>query len=139
MWKNIRFYRCVAAALGSVILAFGLYHVHSFAGVTEGGMLGMTLLLDHWLHLSPAVTGFVLNAVCFLFGWRVLGREFVVYSVIATAAFSGSSTIPAVLLTGGNLNAVGHALVARSISLALLEAGYFDGVYAAYDAYFDNQ
>ena len=90
MWKNIRLYRCVAAALGSVILAFGLYHVHSFAGVTEGGVLGMTLLLDHWLHLSPAVTGFVLNAVCFLFGWRVLGREFVVYSVIATAAFSGS-------------------------------------------------
>ena len=90
MWKNIRLYRCVAAALGSVILAFGLYHVHSFAGVTEGGMLGMTLLLDHWLHLSPAVTGFILNAVCFLFGWRVLGREFVVYSVIATAAFSGS-------------------------------------------------
>lgn len=90
MWKTIRLYRCVAAALGSVILAFGLYHVHSFAGVTEGGVLGMTLLLDHWLHLSPAVTGFVLNAVCFLFGWRVLGREFVVYSVIATAAFSGS-------------------------------------------------
>ena len=60
MWKNIKLYRCVAAALGSVILAFGLYHVHSFAGVTEGGMLGMTLLLDHWLHLSPAVTGFIL-------------------------------------------------------------------------------
>ena len=39
---------------------------------------------------AKAVTGFVLNAVCFLFGWRVLGREFVVYSVIATAAFSGS-------------------------------------------------
>ena len=87
MWKNIKASRCAVAALGSVILAFGLYHVHSFSGVTEGGVLGMTLLLDHWLHLSPAVTGFVLNAVCFLFGWRVLGREFVVYSVIATLSF----------------------------------------------------
>ena len=90
MWKNIKPYRCAAAALGSVILAFGLYHVHSFAAVTEGGVLGLTLLFDHWLHLSPAITGFVFNAVCFLFGWRVLGREFVVYSLIATAAFSGS-------------------------------------------------
>lgn len=93
MWKNIRLYRCAAAAAGSVILAFGLYHVHSFAGVTEGGVLGLTLLLDHWLHLSPAVSGFILNAGCFLFGWRVLGKEFVVYSAVACAVFSGSYAV----------------------------------------------
>ena len=88
MWKNIKASRCTVAALGSVILAFGLYHVHSFSGVTEGGVLGMTLLLDHWLHLSPAATSFVLNAACFLFGWRVLGRDFVVYSAVASLSFS---------------------------------------------------
>ena len=93
MWKNIKAFRCIVAALGSVILAFGLYHVHSFSGVTEGGVLGLTLLADHWLHLSPAVTGFVLNAVCFLFGWRVLGRAFVVYSVIASLSFSASYAV----------------------------------------------
>ena len=93
MWKNITLRRCIVAALGSVILAFGLYHVHSFSGVTEGGVLGMTLLLDHWLHLSPAVTSFVLNAVCFFFGWRVLGKEFVVYSVIATVSFSAAYAV----------------------------------------------
>ena len=93
MWKTITLRRCIVAALGSVVLAFGLYHVHSFSGVTEGGVLGLTLLADHWLHLSPAVTGFVLNAVCFLFGWRVLGREFVVYSVIATLSFSASYAV----------------------------------------------
>ena len=93
MWKNITPRRCIVAALGSVILAFGLYHVHSFSGVTEGGVLGLTLLADHWLHLSPAVTGFVLNAVCFLFGWQVLGRAFVVYSVIATLSFSASYAV----------------------------------------------
>ena len=90
MWKNITLRRCIVAALGSVILAFGLYHVHSFSGVTEGGVLGLTLLLDHWLHLSPAVTGFLLNAVCFLFGWRVLGKEFVVYSAVASLSFSAA-------------------------------------------------
>lgn len=93
MLKNIRSSRCAVAALGSVILAFGLYHVHSFSGVTEGGVLGMTLLLDHWLHLSPAVTGFLLNAACFLFGWRVLGREFVVYSLIASVSFSAAYAV----------------------------------------------
>ena len=93
MWKNITPRRCVVAALGSVILAFGLYHVHSFSGVTEGGVLGLTLLFDHWLHLSPAVSGFVLNAVCFLFGWRVLGKEFVVYSAIATLSFCAAYAV----------------------------------------------
>ena len=93
MLKNIRPLYCVAAAAGSVILAFGLYHVHSFSGVTEGGVLGMTLLLDYWLHLSPAITGFLLNTVCFLFGWRVLGREFVVYSLIASLSFSAAYAV----------------------------------------------
>ena len=93
MWKTITLRRCAVAALGSVILAFGLYHVHSFSGVTEGGVLGLTLLFDHWLHLSPAVSGFVLNAVCFLFGWRILGKEFVVYSAVATLSFCAAYAV----------------------------------------------
>ena len=35
--------KCVLALAGSAILAFGLYNVHSFSNVTEGGVLGMTL------------------------------------------------------------------------------------------------
>lgn len=68
---------------GSAILAFGLYNIHSLSGVTEGGILGMTLLLQHWLHLSPAVSGFIMNAVCYLIGWRLLGHSFIAYSIIA--------------------------------------------------------
>lgn len=79
---------CVAALFSSVFLAFGLYHVHSFSGVTEGGVLGMTLLLEHWLKLSPAVSGFILNVACYAMGWRLLGREFIGYSAIAAVGFS---------------------------------------------------
>ena len=53
---------CLIALLGSAILAFGLYHIHNFAAVTEGGVLGMTLLLQHWLNISPALSGLILNA-----------------------------------------------------------------------------
>ena len=93
MLKNIKLSYCLVAVLSSTVLAFGLYHVHSFSGVTEGGVLGMTLLLDHWLHISPAVSGFVLNAACFLFGWRVLGREFVVYSLVSSCSFSAAYAV----------------------------------------------
>ncbi len=79
---------CLLALLGSAILAFGLYNVHAFSGVTEGGILGLTLLLHHWLDLSPSVSGLVLNAACYLFGLKTLGPLFIFYSAIAGGGFS---------------------------------------------------
>ena len=65
------------SVIGSGILAFGLYNVHALSGVTEGGVLGLTLLLDHWFSISPAGSSLVLNALCYLLGWRVLGKRFI--------------------------------------------------------------
>lgn len=74
----------------SAFLAFGLYHVHSFSGVTEGGVLGMTLLLQQWFGISPSVSGFIMNLACYLTGWKLLGKEFIAYSVVSTVGFSVS-------------------------------------------------
>ena len=73
---------------GSGILAFGLYNVHSLSGVTEGGVLGLTLLLHHWLNLSPALGSLVLNVLCYLLGWQTLGRRFIALSALAGGSFS---------------------------------------------------
>lgn len=86
--KKLSLTKCAVNLLGSAILAFGLYHVHTLADITEGGVLGATLLLQHWLNISPAVSGLVLNAACYLFGWRVLGRDFILYSAVAGGGFS---------------------------------------------------
>ena len=64
MFKNIKLTHCVVIVLASAFLAFGLYNVHSISDVTEGGILGMTLLLHRWFSISPAISGFVLNALC---------------------------------------------------------------------------
>ena len=48
----------------------------------------MTLLLEHWLNISPAVSGFILNALCYLIGWKLLGKLFIVYSIVAASGFS---------------------------------------------------
>lgn len=79
---------CLVCLLGSAILAFGLYNIHAFSGVTEGGLLGLTLLLHHWLGISPSVSGFVLNFLCYFIGWKTLGREFLFYSFVAGSGFS---------------------------------------------------
>lgn len=91
--KNITFKKCAITLLGSFILAFGLYHVHSISGVTEGGVLGATLLLEHWTGISPALTGGIMNVLCYVLGWRLLGKEFIAYSALATAGFSGTYKI----------------------------------------------
>ena len=83
-------WRCITAFFSSAFLAFGLYHVHSFSGITEGGVLGATLLLDHWFSISPAFSGFVMNLLCYIWGWKLLGRSFIAYSLIATVGFSAA-------------------------------------------------
>lgn len=91
--KNITLKNCAITLLGSFILAFGLYHVHSISGVTEGGVLGATLLLEHWTGISPALTGGIMNVLCYVLGWKLLGKEFIAYSTLATAGFSGTYKI----------------------------------------------
>ena len=76
--------------VGSAIQAFGLYHVHAFSGVTEGGVLGLTLLLERWFEISPALSGAILNMICYFVGWRVLGGGFIFCSLVSTAGFCGT-------------------------------------------------
>ena len=85
MRKSIR---CVTAFLSSAFQAFGMYNVHAVADVTEGGVLGLTLLLEQWFSISPAISGLILNALCYLIGWKTFGSDFLILSAAAAAGFS---------------------------------------------------
>lgn len=84
---------CIICLIGSTILSFGLYNIHSLSGVTEGGVLGLTLLLQQWFNISPSLSGLILNAACYILGWRSLGKSFLAYSVVAAGGFSLSYKI----------------------------------------------
>ena len=86
--REINKKKALIALLGSVVVAFAMYNIHAAAGLTEGGILGLTLLIFNLWGLSPAVTSLAMNVLCYIFGWRTLGRDFLIYSSIATAAFS---------------------------------------------------
>lgn len=83
-----KYRKITLSLLGGGVLAFGLYHVHSISGVTEGGTLGLTLLLEHWLGISPALTSLVLNGLCYALGIRTLGRPFLILSGLSAGSFS---------------------------------------------------
>ena len=85
---RIKVRNCLILLLGSVIQAIGIYNIHAISSVTEGGVLGLTLLLKHWFDLSPAISSLALNLFCYCLGWRTLGKEFIVYSMISICIYS---------------------------------------------------
>ena len=84
----MRIQKVLLSVVGGGILAFGLCNVHSLSGVTEGGALGLMLLLEHWLGLSPAWSGLLINFGCYAFGFRTLGRRFLFWSALSGGSFS---------------------------------------------------
>ena len=93
MLGEIKIRNCVLAVLSSALQAFGLYHIHSMSGVTEGGVLGLNLLLEYWFGISPAITNFAASAICYLIGWRMLGKTFIIYSAVAVGSFSAAYAV----------------------------------------------
>ena len=81
---------CLTAFLASAFQAFGMYNVHALSNITEGGVFGLTLLLQHWLHISPALSSLLLNVACYALGWRTLGKDFIGYSLFAAWGYSAA-------------------------------------------------
>ena len=88
MIPRLKTSNCLLILLGSIIQAVGIYNIHSISGVTEGGVLGLTLLLHHWFAISPAISSFVLNLICYGIGWRTLGKDFIGYSLVSICIYS---------------------------------------------------
>ena len=87
--KNRReLFRYAQLLLGSAILAFGLFNVHSQSRITEGGVLGTTLLLQHWFGISPSISEAVLDVCCYLLGLKYLGKSFLRFALTATGGFA---------------------------------------------------
>lgn len=74
--------------LGAAILAFGLFNVHAQSCITEGGVLGTTLLIRHWMGVTPAISEIVLDVICYGLGIRFLGRDFLKRAGVATGCYA---------------------------------------------------
>lgn len=76
--------------MGATILSFGIYNIHAQCAITEGGELGVELLLLHWFCISPAFTSFVLDITFYSLGFVTLGKKFIQYSLFSTLVYSSS-------------------------------------------------
>lgn len=114
--------------LGAGICSFGIFNIHQRTNITEGGVIGMMLLIEHWLHISPAYITPILDLVCYLTAYKYLDVSFIVISIISTffvssfykiwelfpfmlPDFSSSPLLAAIL--GGIFVGVGVGLIVR--------------------------
>lgn len=75
--------------LGAMICSFGIHNIHQRTNITEGGVIGLMLLLEHWLKLSPAYITPVLDIACYILAYKFLGGNFIKISIISTLSVSG--------------------------------------------------
>ena len=73
---------------GAAVCTFGIHNIHQRTGITEGGVIGMVLLIGHWTGLSPAFVTPVLDIGCYLLAFRFLGWRFIKVSAISTLSVS---------------------------------------------------
>lgn len=93
MLPRLKRINCIIIIFASLLQAFGIYNIHAISSVTEGGVLGATLLLRHWFGISPAISSLVLNVACYALGWKTLGKSFIGYSLLSIGTYSAAYAI----------------------------------------------
>lgn len=75
--------------LGSAILTFGVHNIHDAVGITEGGMVGLMLLVDNWFGIPPSIMSPVLDIICYAIAFKALGAGFLGWSAVGTVSLAG--------------------------------------------------
>lgn len=93
LWKKIiegfTIKKILLIILGAMICSFGIHNIHQRTNITEGGIIGLMLLIEHWLGFSPAYITPVLDLSCYLLAYRFLGKDFIKISIFSTLCVSG--------------------------------------------------
>ena len=87
-WEGLSVKKIALILLGAAITSFGLYNIHQQTSITEGGVMGMMLLINHWLGISSSLITPVLDLACYGLAFRYLGGQFIKISILSTMGVS---------------------------------------------------
>ncbi|MEK4511527.1 YitT family protein [Paenibacillus anaericanus] len=74
--------------LGTAIYAFGLLYFIIPNKLMEGGLTGVTILLNYAFGISPSISNFVLNVPLFFLGWKILGGRQIIYTGVGISSLT---------------------------------------------------
>lgn len=73
---------------GACIMAFTLVNIHMQSNITEGGVLGLTMLLYKTFGLDPSTISPILDFTCFSLGLSFFGKNFLKRTSVACISFA---------------------------------------------------
>jgi uncharacterized membrane-anchored protein YitT (DUF2179 family) len=120
--------KVISVVLGTCLIAFAVYNIHIPSNITDGGGLGLILLLNHWFGLPPFIVAPALDILLYIIALRFLGKKFLSISILSSISlaifFRVFASLPTILpdlsglpvvaaLMGGIFVGVGAGLVFR--------------------------
>ncbi|MBD7968069.1 YitT family protein [Paenibacillus sp. Sa2BVA9] len=78
----------VPILLGTAIFAFGLLYFIIPNQLMEGGVTGITVLLNYAFGISPSISTLIINIPLFLLGWKVFGGRQIIYTGVGIVALT---------------------------------------------------
>lgn len=132
---DLSFRSFLRIVFGSAILAFAVLNVHDQSYVTEGGILGLMLFFKKMLGIDPSISSIVLDILCYILGYKILGREFIKKSLVATVLFSvflsifkfTGTVLPPLYDSPFTAAVVGGILIGLGCGLVVTEGGATGG------------
>ncbi|MBU9723926.1 MULTISPECIES: YitT family protein [Bacillaceae] len=88
MFGSIKVRNILVIMLGAAIMSFGLVYFNMQNNLADGGFTGITLILYFMFNINPAYSNLILNIPLFIIGWKVLGKNAFIYTIIGTVSVS---------------------------------------------------
>jgi uncharacterized membrane-anchored protein YitT (DUF2179 family) len=131
MWKQlaakipwIHLQRIIGIVMGAIIVAVSINSLIIPNKIADGGVTGIAILLHYIMDWPISWAVLLLNFPLFILGWKMVGRTFLIYSVLGVAtlslALNRSSMVPMIThdallaaIFGGVLSGIGMGIIFR--------------------------
>jgi uncharacterized membrane-anchored protein YitT (DUF2179 family) len=81
MWKTVK--ECLYILFGGLIFSVGINYFTIPNLLSEGGIIGLTVIAHYLFDLSPGMLNFVLNTVLVLIGYKFLEKRAIIYTLFS--------------------------------------------------------
>ena len=131
VWKF--FMRGALVMLGAVIAAYGLESVLIPNQVSDGGVTGLSIVGSQLFGLPLGLLIGILNIPFVILGYKQIGKDFAIYSVLGIATLAVSTSLMhhvPTIIEGDTLliTVVGGIILGLGMGIALRNGGALDGI-----------
>lgn len=81
MWKTVK--ECLCILFGGLIFSVGINYFTIPNLLSEGGIIGLTVIAHYLFDLSPGMVNFILNTVLVLIGYKFLEKRAIIYTLFS--------------------------------------------------------